>query len=198
MPTTDSANHAANAANTDDNAVRLDGVHFSYDGLRPVLDGIDLTIDPGRRVAVVGASGAGKITLAAVIAGIHTPHAGTVIRPRHTVVITQEVHTFAGALRDNLTLAAPGATDDEIRTALEATGASDLLTLLPHGFDTGLGAGKYELTAAQAQQVALARVLLADPDLAILDEATAEAGSTHAGQRSITPPMPRSPAGPGW
>lgn len=161
-------------------AVRLEQVSFSYDGRRRALDTVDLTIDPGQRVAVVGASGAGKTTLAAVTAGIHQPDAGVVLRPERTAVVTQEVHTFAGSLRDNLTLAAPRATDDEARAALETTGASGLLDLLPDGLDTELGTRGHELTPAQAQQVALARLVLADPDLAILDEATAEAGSAHA------------------
>lgn len=91
------------------------------------------------------------------------------------------MHTFAATLRENLTLAAPDAGDDELRAALTATGASSLLALLPNDLDTTLGSGGQELTPAQAQQIALARLVLADPELAILDEATAEAGSTHAG-----------------
>jgi ABC-type multidrug transport system fused ATPase/permease subunit len=162
-------------------SVRLREVSFQY-GVGPrVLDDITLDIPTGQRVAVVGASGAGKTTLAAVIAGIHPPDAGTVTRPERTAVITQEVHVFAGTLRDNLTLAAPDATDGQVRAALEVTGAVGQLDLLPDGLDTVLGGGGYELTAAQAQQVALARLVLADPELAIFDEATAEAGSTHAG-----------------
>lgn len=162
-------------------AVRLEDVSFSYDGQRPALDGVDLTIDAGQRVAVVGASGAGKTTLAAIIAGVYAPQTGAVSRPPHTAVVTQEVHVFAASLRDNLTLGAPSADDEQLHAALDATGASGLLTLLPDGLDTELGTSGRDLTAAQAQQVALARVILADPDLAILDEATAEAGSTHAG-----------------
>lgn len=161
-------------------AVRLEGVRFSYDGNRPALDDLHLTIPAGERVAVVGASGAGKTTLAAVIAGIHTPQTGTVLRPTRTAVITQEAHVFAGTLRDNLTLAAPATTDTHVRAALKRTGVAGLLDLLPDGLDTRLGTAGHLITAAQAQQIALARVVLADPDLAILDEATAEAGSTHA------------------
>ncbi len=146
-----------------------------------MLDGVTLDIAAGQHVAVVGASGAGKTTLAAVIAGIRPPAAGTVTRPDRTAVVTQEVHVFAGTLRDNLTLAAPSATDRDLRTALDATGATALLDLDPDGLDTLVGVGGYPLTDAQAQQLALARLLLADPELAILDEATAEAGSTHAG-----------------
>ncbi|GAA1681185.1 ABC transporter ATP-binding protein [Glycomyces endophyticus] len=165
-----------------DAAVSLSGVVFDYgDGPR-VLDDLTLHLPAGRRVAVVGASGAGKTTLAAVIAGIHLPRTGTVARPERTAVISQEVHVFAGTVRDNLTLAAPAATDHDIHAALAATGATGLLALLPDGLDTLVGTGGHPLTDAQAQQLALSRLLLADPDLAILDEATAEAGSTHADQ----------------
>ncbi|WP_330275558.1 ABC transporter ATP-binding protein/permease [Lentzea sp. NBC_00516] len=162
-------------------AVRLHEVAFGYgDGPR-LFDDLTLDIPTGQRIAVVGASGAGKTTLAAVIAGIHLPDAGTVAQPGRTTLITQETHVFAGTVRDNLTLAAPGAIDHDIHAALDATGAAGLLDLLPDGLDTMIGTGGHPLTDAQAQQVALARLLLADPELAILDEATAEAGSTHAG-----------------
>ncbi|GLY07784.1 ABC transporter ATP-binding protein [Actinoplanes sp. NBRC 101535] len=161
--------------------VLLRGIVFRYGDGPPALDDVTVTIAPGEHVAVVGVSGAGKSTLAAVVAGIHRPEAGTVTRPGRTAVITQEVHVFAGTLRDNLTLAAPSATDRDIRTAFEATGTTGLLDLLPDGLDTVVGAGGHPLTDAQAQQVALARLLLAGPDLAVLDEATAEAGSTQAG-----------------
>ncbi|WP_433220992.1 ABC transporter ATP-binding protein [Dactylosporangium sp. CS-047395] len=175
------AAQAGDPGTAGDTAVRLRDVAFQYgDGPR-VLDAITLTIGAGEQVAVVGASGAGKSTLAAVLAGIHPPGTGTVSRPDRTAVITQEVHVFAETMRDNLTLAAPGATDRDLRAALEATGAAAMLDGLPDGLDTLVGGGGHALTDAQAQQVALARLVLADPALAILDEATAEAGSTHAG-----------------
>nr|MDT0657331.1 ABC transporter ATP-binding protein [Micromonospora sp. DSM 115978] len=161
-------------------AVRLSDVTFRYDDGPRVLDDITLDLAAGQHVAVVGASGAGKTTLAAVIAGIRQPDIGTVARPRRIAVITQEVHVFVGTVRENLTLAAPGATDRDIRAALDAIGAAGLLDLLPHGLDTVVGTRGHPLTDAQAQQLALARVLLADPDLAVLDEATAEAGSADA------------------
>lgn len=159
----------------------LSGVSFSYHGERRVLHGIDLTLDRGERVAVVGASGAGKTTLAAILAGAHPPEAGSVAAPERTAVITQEVHVFSGTVRDNLTLAAPTASDERLHEALSVTGAIGLLDVLPGRLDTPIGAGGLELTAAQAQQLALARLVLADPELAILDEATAEAGSADAG-----------------
>ncbi|MFH9072869.1 ABC transporter ATP-binding protein [Streptomyces alboflavus] len=161
-------------------AVRLHEVAFRYADGPLVLDGIGLDIPAGQHLAIVGPSGAGKTTLAAVIAGVHRPDAGTVTRPCRTAVITQEVHVFAGTLRENLTLAAPDATDREIRAALDTTGAADLLDLSEGALDTVVGTGGHPLTEAQAQQLALARLLLADPELAILDEATAEAGSAHA------------------
>ncbi|XVV14958.1 ABC transporter ATP-binding protein [Actinoplanes sp. CA-131856] len=162
-------------------AVRLQGITFRYGDGPPALDDVSFAIAPGEHVAVVGASGAGKSTLAAVIAGILRPGAGTVTRPGRTAVITQEVHVFAGTLRENLTLAAPEATDRDIQAALGATGTAGLADLLPDGIDTVVGAGGHPLTDAQAQQIALTRLLLADPELAILDEATAEAGSAQAG-----------------
>jgi ABC-type multidrug transport system fused ATPase/permease subunit len=166
---------------TEDATVRLREVVFRY-GVGPrVLDGINLDIPAGEHVAVVGASGAGKTTLAAVIAGIHPLENGTVTRPDRTMLITQEVHVFAGTVRDNFTLIAPQASDDDIRAALATSGATAILDLMPDGLDALVGAGGHQLTDAQAQQIALARLLLADPELAILDEATAEAGSTHAG-----------------
>lgn len=162
-------------------SVRLHDVAFRYgDGPR-VLDDITLDIATGEHVAVVGASGAGKTTLAAVIAGIHPPETGTVTRPDRSAVVTQEVHVFAGTLRDNFTLAAPEASEGDIHATLQGTGAAAILDLLPDGLDTLVGTGGHQLTDAQSQQIALARLLLVDPELTILDEATAEAGSTHAG-----------------
>lgn len=147
-----------------------------------MLDDVDLDIPAGQHLAIVGPSGAGKTTLAAVIAGVHRPDPGSVTRPCRTALITQEVHVSAGTLRENLTLTAPDATDHELRAALEVTGAAGLLDLLTDGLDTVVGTGGHPLTDAQAQQLALARLLLADPELAILDQATAEAGSVHAEQ----------------
>lgn len=164
-------------------AARVEGVTHRYNpDASPALEDVTLTVNTGQWVAVVGASGSGKTTLAAVIAGIHRPESGTVVRPERTAVITQEAHVFVGTLRENLTLAAPEATDDQAHAALEATGAAGLVAGLPNGVDTLLGGSGHELTAAQAQQIALARVMLTDPELLILDEATAESRSAHTGQ----------------
>lgn len=96
------------------------------------------------------------------------------------MLITQEVHTFAGPLSDDLRLARPDATDDELLAALTKVGAADWALALPDGLATSVGEDGHQLTAAQAQQLALARLILIDPPVAILDEATAEAGSAGA------------------
>lgn len=126
------------------------------------------------------ASGSGKSTLASIVAGIHEPDTGVVARyiaATRIATVTQEVHLFAGTVRDNLTLADPDADDGRINDALLAVHAETILAQLPDGLDTVIGHGGTALTAAQAQHLALARIVLADPDLAILDEATAEAGA---------------------
>ncbi|MHA6625990.1 ABC transporter ATP-binding protein [Pseudonocardia sichuanensis] len=170
-----------------DASVRLRGVRHAYDSGPEVLHGVDLEIAPGERVAVVGASGAGKTTLGAVLAGVHTPTGGTVeiggvplaaIAPlrRHVALVTQEVHVFAGTVADNLRLARPDATDADLAAALRTVEA-------PLALSDVVGDGGDELSATRAQQLALARLVLADPAVAVLDEATAEAGS--AGARTL-------------
>ncbi len=162
-------------------AIEVRGLDFAYRKDRPVLHGVDLTVRRGERVAVVGSTGAGKTSLAKVIAGVHEPTGGSVEVPAGEVaLITQEVHVFAGPLGDDLRLARPAATGDEVRAALEAVDALGWVSQLPEGLETEVGAGGHVLTAAQAQQLAFARLILADPPVAILDEATAEAGSAGA------------------
>lgn len=179
-----------------DASVALDGIGHAYRPGHPVLHGVDLTVRPRERIALVGASGAGKTTLAKITAGIHRPSEGTVriggaeldslggpeVR-RNIALITQDVHVFAGPLADDLRLARPGATEAELRAALDRVDALSWAALLPDGLNTVVGEGGHRLTGAQSQQLALARLVLADPPVAILDEATAEAGS--AGARAL-------------
>ncbi|WP_405542144.1 ABC transporter ATP-binding protein/permease [Streptomyces phaeochromogenes] len=170
--------------------VTVTGIHHAYEPGRPVLHDVDLTLRAGERVALVGPSGAGKTTLARLIAGVHRPTAGSVRvttngagESRNGVpvaLVTQETHVFAGPLADDLRLARADATDAELRTALTAVSALDWVVALPEGLDTVVGEGGHRLTSAQVQQLALARLVLADPPVAVLDEATAEAGSTGA------------------
>ncbi|MGW3604602.1 ABC transporter ATP-binding protein [Micromonospora sp. NPDC005161] len=165
---------------------------FSYGGGRDVLHGIDLEVRPGERLAVVGPSGAGKSTLARLLAGIDAPRRGVVSiggcpvtdldpaeRRRRIALVTQEHHVFIGSLRDNLAFAAPDASDEQMRSALVTVGA-DWHADLPDGLDTALGDGARQLGAAEAQQLALARLVLADPHTLILDEATAALDPTTA------------------
>ncbi|WP_192579631.1 ABC transporter ATP-binding protein [Micromonospora sp. AMSO31t] len=168
------------------------GARFSYTDGHDVLHGIDLEVRPGERLAVVGPSGAGKSTLARLLAGIDAPRHGVVSiggcpitdldpaeRRRRIALVTQEHHVFIGSVRDNLAFAAPDASDEQMRAALVAVGA-DWYAELPDGLDTELGDGARQLGAADAQQLALARLVLADPHTLILDEATAALDPTTA------------------
>jgi ATP-binding cassette subfamily C protein len=169
------------------------GVTFAYSADRPVLDHVSLRIRDGEHVALVGASGAGKSTLAILLAGVHSPGAGTITfggveisvldestRSRRIALVTQEVHVFAGPLSSDLRMAAPDATADDLRTALQAVSAWEWVNRLPDGVETMVGPGGEQLSPMQQQQLALARLMLLDPDVVILDEATADAGSAGA------------------
>ncbi|MFF9921835.1 ABC transporter ATP-binding protein [Streptomyces globisporus] len=173
-------------------AVTVHAVSHAYGPGRPVLHEVSLTLEPGEHVALVGTSGAGKSTLARIVAGVQQPTAGTVTSPggegsapagagEHPVVlVTQEVHVFTGTLAEDLRLARPEATDADLRAALATVHALDWAEALPDGLATVVGEGGHRLDPARAQQLALARLVLADPALAVLDEATAEAGSAGA------------------
>jgi ABC-type multidrug transport system fused ATPase/permease subunit len=165
-------------------------VRFSYVDGRDVLHGIGLQVRPGERLAVVGPSGAGKSTLGRLLAGIHPPRAGSVTvgdvgltelpldeLRGHVALVTQEHHVFVGSLRDNLALSVDDvlegdAANARLRAALEAVDAWAWVEALPDGLDTRVGSGGMALSPAQAQQVALARLVLADPHTLVLDEAT--------------------------
>ncbi len=168
-----------------DEHVRVDDVRFAYRGDRDVLHGIDLDLRPGERLAVVGPSGAGKSTLGRLLAGIHPPRTGSVTVGQvplvdlplddlrgHVVLVTQEHHVFVGTVAENLLLARPDADEGDLRAALDAVDALDWVLALPEGLATEVGSGGHPVTPAQAQQLALARLVLADPHTLVLDEAT--------------------------
>ncbi|MDK0518121.1 ABC transporter ATP-binding protein [Streptomyces sp. ML-6] len=169
----------------DGREMRADEVRFGYRAGLDVLHRVSLDVAPGTRMALVGPSGAGKSTLGRLLAGIYAPRAGEVTlggaelsRMRaeqvraHVALVNQEHHVFVGSLRDNLLLARAGAGDTELWAALAAVDADGWARALEEGLDTEVGSGGLALTPAQAQQIALARLVLADPHTLVLDEAT--------------------------
>ncbi|MFD5648769.1 ABC transporter ATP-binding protein [Streptomyces sp. NPDC127039] len=184
---------ADESAVPDGDRIDVSGVRYAYDRGGEVLRGVDLTVRPGERLAVVGPSGAGKTTLSRLLAGVDAPTEGSVtvggvpvvaLGPerlrRQVVLVTQEHHVFLGTVRDNLLIAEPAAADEELWAALAAVGAAGWVRELPGGLGAELGAKGHSTDGSQAQQLALARVVLADPHTLILDEATALLDPTTA------------------
>ncbi|WP_098895480.1 ABC transporter ATP-binding protein [Streptomyces sp. t99] len=169
---------------------------FTYPGAEdPVLRDVSLSIPAGGSLALVGATGAGKSTLAALIAGIGRPQAGSVHIGTHDLagmdeagaralvsILTQETHVFSGPLADDLRLAAPLASDDDLMDALRTVGAGEWAASLPDGLNTPVGEGGERLDVTKVAQLALARLVLARSPVVVLDESTAEAGSEGAAE----------------
>ena len=160
-------------------------LRFAYREGHDVLHGVDLRLGPGERLAIVGPSGSGKSTLGRLLSGINRPRTGSAsvggvelvdlpleVLRTEVALVTQEHHVFIGSVRDNIVLAREGSDDDAVREALSAVGSLLWVERLPQGLDTMIGSGRYALTPAQAQQVALARLIIADPHTLVLDEAT--------------------------
>jgi ABC-type multidrug transport system fused ATPase/permease subunit len=160
-------------------------LRFAYRDDHDVLHGIDLVPRPGERLAIVGPSGSGKSTLGRLLSGIHKPRTGSVrvggveltalplaALRTEVALVTQEHHVFVGTVRDNIILARESSPDDVVIEALRTVDAWDWVQRLPQQLDTVLGSGHQKLTPAQAQQIALARLVVADPHTLVLDEAT--------------------------
>jgi ABC-type multidrug transport system fused ATPase/permease subunit len=165
--------------------VEAHALRYAYDNNHDVLRGMDLMPEPGARVAVVGPSGAGKSTLALLLTGVYAPRAGratvggvdSYLMPpvrlrREIALVSQEHHLFAASIRDNLRLVVPDATDEQLYAALDAVDAGAAVRALPDGLDTRIGSAGAVLAPGVAQQIAIARLVLADPHTLVLDEAT--------------------------
>ena len=171
--------------------VRFAGVGFGYEGRSPVLDGFDLHVEPGASVALVGRTSSGKSTVAALLARFYDAQAGTVLVDgvdvrelslaelrKAIALVAEETYLFTDTVRANIAFGRDGGTEAEIEAAARAAGAHDFIAALPNGYDTLLGERGYSLSGGQRQRLAIARAILADPDVLVLDDATSSVDAT--------------------
>jgi ABC-type multidrug transport system fused ATPase/permease subunit len=171
--------------------VELRDVTFAYDGHEPVLRGVDLDVEPGQTVAIVGPTGSGKTSLVMLIPRLYDVDEGAVLVDgadvrsvdpaslrREVAVVSDDTFLFSASLRDNIAYARPEASDDEVVAAAVRAGLEGLLDDLPDGLDTLVGERGLTLSGGQRQRVAIARALLAEPRILILDDATSSVDAT--------------------
>jgi ATP-binding cassette, subfamily B, bacterial len=171
--------------------VVLEDVRFGHEGERPILDGLELRLAPGESVALVGATGSGKSTVAGLLARLYDPDGGRVLLDGHDVrqlrlgdvrgavaLVFEETFLFTDSVRENIRFGRPDAGDDEVERSAELAGAAEFIAALPDGYDTVLGERGFSLSGGQRQRVAIARAILADPAVLVLDDATSAVDAT--------------------
>jgi ATP-binding cassette subfamily B protein len=165
--------------------VRLDGVRFGHEGDKPVLDGLELDLRAGESVALVGATGSGKSTVAGLLARLYDPDDGRVLLDgldlrelrlvdvrRAVALVFEETFLFTESVRENIRFGRPDADDDAVARAAVLAGAAGFIAALPDAYDTVLGERGFSLSGGQRQRIAIARAILADPAVLVLDDAT--------------------------
>src|SRR5438094_534078 len=171
--------------------IRLDGVRFGHEGDRHVLDGLDLHVAPGESLALVGATGSGKSTVAGLLARLYDPEEGRVLLDGHDLrdlrladvrravaLVFEETFLFSESVRENIRVGRPDANDEDVRRAAELAGATAFIEELPDGYETILGERGFSLSGGQRQRIAIARAIVADPAVLVLDDATSAVDAT--------------------
>jgi ATP-binding cassette subfamily B protein len=171
--------------------VRLEAVRFGHEGDHAVLDGLDLHVAPGESLALVGATGSGKSTVAGLLARLYDPENGRVLLDGHDLrdlrladvrravaLVFEETFLFSESVRENIRVGRPEADDEAVQRAAELAGAAEFITDLPDGFDSVLGERGFSLSGGQRQRIAIARAILADPAVLVLDDATSAVDAT--------------------
>jgi ATP-binding cassette subfamily B protein len=172
-------------------AIRLENVRFGHEGDKPILDGLDLEVAAGESVALVGSTGSGKSTVAGLLARLYDPDGGCVLLDGHDLrdvrladvrravaLVFEETFLFTDTVRENIRFGGPGASDADVERAAVLAGAADFIADLPDGFETVLGERGFSLSGGQRQRIAIARAIVADPAVLVLDDATSAVDAT--------------------